>query len=118
VNGLYTIAVFARPTKSGRHEVGPADFAAGSAAQSSGQASPPPSGHSASLGTAWLLAAGGAVVLALLFPLGFAVASVIRSRRARRHYARSDSRALPPLPSSVHRASGPARGGGVGGEQR
>jgi hypothetical protein len=114
VNGLYTVAVFARPTKTGRHEVGPADFAAGGAAQSSGSA-PPPSGHSASLGTKWLLVAGGAVLLALLFPLGLGVVSVVKSRRARRRYARPEPRTLPPLPRSAHGPSGPAGGGGAGG---
>jgi hypothetical protein len=102
VNGLYTIAVFARPDKHGRHELGPADFAAGPAAQGSGQGSPPPSGHSASLSTIWLLAAGGFVLLVLLFPLGFGLASVVKSRRARQRYAQqSQARALPPLPRSA-----------------
>jgi hypothetical protein len=96
VNGLYTTATMARPTKTGRHEVGPADFAAGAPGQN-GQSTPPPTGKGA-LGKAWLLAAAGAVVLALLFPLAFGVASVIRSRQARRRYARSDPRPLPPLP--------------------
>ena len=113
VNGFYTIAVFARPTKSGRHEVGPADFAAGPATQSSQGAAPPPSGKSASLGTTWLFAAAGAIVLALLFPLGFGAVSVLKSRRARRRYVRSEPRTLPPLPSSV-RSSGPAEGAGAG----
>jgi hypothetical protein len=116
VNGMYTIAVFARPTKSGRHEVGPADFGAGPAAQSSQGGTPPPSGHSASLGKGWLFAVGGAILLALLFPVGFGVASVIRSRLARRRYERPDSRALPPLPRSSQRPSEPVGGGGVGGQ--
>jgi hypothetical protein len=96
VNRMYTIAVMQRPTKTGRHEVGPADFAASPAAQSNGGA-PPPTGAS-KLGTKWLYAVGGAVLLALLFPLGFGIVSVVRSRRARLNYARSEGRALPPLP--------------------
>jgi hypothetical protein len=104
VNELYTIAVFARPDKHGRHELGPADFAAGQGApQSSQSGAPQTSGHSASLGTTWLLAAGGAVGLVLLFPLGFGVASMIRSRKARRRYARPEAQALPPLPRNVQR---------------
>jgi hypothetical protein len=118
VNGLYTIAVFARPTTSGRHEVGPADFAAGGAAQSSQGGTPPASGKSASLGKTWLLAAGGVVVLALLFPLGFGVVSVIKSRQARRRYVRSEPRALPPLPRSVQTSSEPPAKAGVGAERR
>lgn len=118
VNGLYTIAVFARPDKKGRHEVGPADFAAGAAAQSSGGA-PPPSGHSAALGKVWLLAIAGVIVLALLFPVGFAVVSVVRSRRARQQYqARSDARALPPLPRTTQGSSEPAAEAGVGAPRR
>lgn len=114
VNGLYTIAVFARPDKSGRHELGPADFAAGAAAQGSGQATPPPSEKGASLGKSWLFAVGGAILLALLFPVGFGLVSVIRSRRARRHYIRTEPQALPPLPRSAQGSSEPAGGGGVG----
>jgi hypothetical protein len=116
VNGLYTIAVFARPDKKGRHEVGPADFAAGPAASGSGQGAPPPSGHSASLGKVWLLAIAGVIFLVLLLPLGLGVASVIRSRRARQRYnARSEARALPPLPRSGQGASEPAAEAGAGG---
>lgn len=116
VNGLYTIAVFTPPTKSGRHEVGPADFGAGSAAQSSG-AAPPPSSKGASLGKTWLLAAAAVIILALLFPLGFGLVSMIRSRRARRRYMRSDSRALPPLPQSVQRSSDAAAEAGLGAQR-
>lgn len=106
VNGLYTIAVFARPDKHGRHELGPADFAAGPAAQSnqSGGA-PPPSGHSASLGLTWLVVIVGIIGLVLLFPLGLGVASVVRSRKARRRYQRPEAQALPPLPRSVQRSA-------------
>ena len=115
VNGLYTIAVFARPNKTGRHEVGPADYAASPAAQGNANGTPPPSGHSASLSTTWLLAGGGVIVLALLFPLGFGVASVIRSRRARRRYMSPERRALPPLPRSAQSSSEAPGTGGVGG---
>jgi hypothetical protein len=114
VNGLYTIAIMARPSKSGRHEVGPADFAAGPAAQSGENGAPPPTGRGA-LGKTWLLVAGGVIVLALLFPLGFGVVSVLRSRRARRLYARSAHEALPPLPQRIRSSSETAGGGGVGG---
>jgi hypothetical protein len=117
VNGLYTIAVFARPDKTGRHEVGPADYAASPAAQSGQGGTPPTTGHSASLSTVWLLVAGGVVVLVLLFPLAFGVASVVRSRRSRRRYMRSEPRALPPLPRSAQRPSEPAGTGGVGGQR-
>jgi hypothetical protein len=99
VNGLYTIAVFARPDKNGRHEIGPDDFAAGPAAQSNGSGAPPTTSRS-TLGKTWLLVAGGVVLLALLFPLGFAVASAVKSRRARRRYQRSEPRELPPLPQA------------------
>jgi hypothetical protein len=115
VNGLYTTAIFARPTKSGRHEVGPADFAAASAGQGGQGGAPQQTGHSARIGTGWLIAAGGAVVLALLFPLGFAVASAVRARRARRLYMRSDPRSLPPLPRSAQPSSEPPAGAGIGG---
>jgi hypothetical protein len=118
VNGLYTIAVFARPNKTGQHELGPADYAAGPAAQSSQSGAPPPSGHSASLSTTWLFVAGGAIVLALLFPLGFGVVSVVRSRRARRRYLRNDPHALPPLPRSMQRSSEPPTEAGVGVDRR
>jgi hypothetical protein len=112
VNGLYTIAVFAKPNKSGRHEVGPADFAAGPAGQSSSQGAPPPSGHSASLGTGWLLVVGGVILLVILFPIGFGVLSVLRSRRARRRYVQREARTLPPLPGSVQRSAEPPVGAG------
>ncbi len=114
VNGLYTIAILAPPTKSGRHEIGPDDFAAG-AAQSSGQGAPPQSKR-ARLGKTWLLAGGGVIVLALLFPLGLGVASVARSRRGRRLHARSVSRELPPLPRPpTQRSPEPAESGAVAG---
>jgi hypothetical protein len=111
VNRLYTIAVMTRPTKSGQHEVGPADFAAGPAPQGGQGVAPPPTGQSA-LGKTWLFAAGGAVLLALLFPFGFGLVSVIRSRRSRLAYTRSRSEALPPLPHTVQRPSEPVGGGG------
>jgi hypothetical protein len=116
VNGLYTAAVMARPDKHGRHEVGPADFAAGAAAQS-GQGSAPPSSGSARLGKTWLIVLVVGIGLALLFPLGFGVVSALRSRRSRLRYVRSQSRTLPPLPSTAQRPSGPAGGGGVGAQR-
>ena len=114
VNGLYTIAVMAKPDKNGRHEVGPADFAAGPAAQNSQDGAPPPTGKGG-LGKMWLVVAGGVILLALLFPLGFGVASAVQSRRARRRYSRTASQALPPLPQSFRSSSGSPSGGGVGG---
>lgn len=115
VNGLYTIAIMARPTKSGQHEVGPADFAAG-APQSSGSAPPPT--KNATLGTPWLLAAGGVIVLAILFPVGFAIASGVGSRRRRKQYRREGDRELPPLPRSFETATSRAAGGNVSGAER
>ena len=111
VNGLYTIAVMARPDKNGRHEVGPADFAAGPAARSGEGGAPPPTGRGG-LGKMWLAVIGGVILLVLLFPLGFGVVSLVRSRRARRRYMGSAPQALPPLPQSFR---GPSGGGGVGG---
>lgn len=98
VNRLYTIAVFERPTKSGTHQVGPADFAAGAASTG-----PPPRGG-AMLGKTWLLAAIGAIGLVLLFPLGFGLAVGVRARRRRRQYAHTRDRELPPLPPGVRPA--------------
>jgi hypothetical protein len=111
VNGMYTTAILARPTKSGRHEIGPADFAAGGASSSS-QSGPPTTGGAA-LGKPWLFAVGGVVLLVLLVPLGLGVASVVRSRRARKLYGRSEPQSLPPLPRSAQRPGDPAGSGGV-----
>ena len=97
VNRLYTIAVMKRPTKTGTHQVGPQDYAApaasgsGSTAQTSG----------GSLGKQWLLVGAGIVGLALLFPLGFAIASALRSRRRQKQYTTHRNRDLPPLPGSL-----------------
>ena len=111
VNGLYTIAVMARPDKNGRHEVGPADFAAGPAAQSGEGGAPPPTGRGG-LGKMWLAVIGGVILLVVLFPVGFGAVSLVRSRRARRRYMGSAPQALPPLPQSFRGTSG---GGGAGG---
>jgi hypothetical protein len=116
VNGLYTIAIFAAPTKSGQHEVGPADFGAGPA-QSSNQAGPPQTTGGNRLGRTWLLAAGGVVVLALLFPLGLGIASVTRSRRSRKRHAQSAPQTLPPLPSSYRSPSQPTSSASAGGQR-
>lgn len=115
VNGLYTTAIFAKPTKTGQHEVGPADFGAGPAA-SSNQAPPPQTSGGNALGKTWLLAAGGVVLLALLFPLGLGVASVVRERRSRKRYAQSAPRELPPLPRS-YGTSQPPGGPPMSGQQ-
>jgi hypothetical protein len=116
VNGLYTIATMAKPTKSGRHEVGPDDYAAAGASSSSSATGPQPNGPSA-LGKKGLLAVVGVISLVVLFPLAFFAFSMLRARRARRRYERPAARALPPLPRSAQRASEPAGGGGVGGQR-
>lgn len=99
VNRLYTIALFAPPTKSGRHEVGPADFAAGA-----------PSGGTAPLkhgiiAKQWLIAVVAVIALVVLFPLGFFLASILRARRLQRRYRRPREEELPPLPSSFRTAA-------------
>jgi hypothetical protein len=96
VNRLYTIAVMKRPTKTGMHQVGPQDYAAPGA---SGQGSSQTSGGT--LGKQWLLVVVGLVGLAILFPLGFGVASAVRSRRRQRQYVEHRDRDLPPLPRSL-----------------
>jgi hypothetical protein len=116
VNGMYTAAIMVRPDKKGRHEVGPADFAAGAAA-SSGQGGAPPPGGSARLGKTWLIVLVVGISLALLFPIGFGTASALRSRRSRIRYARSESRTLPPLPRRGQGTSEPAGGGGLGAQR-
>lgn len=116
VDGLYTIAVFARPDKKGQHEVGPADYAAGPAAQNNGSAPPSGSGKH-TLGKTWLLVAAGAILLALLFPIGLGVASAVRSRRSRLAYARAREQSLPPLPRTVQPPAKPAGGAGMGGRR-
>ncbi len=96
VNRLYTIAVMKQPTKTGTHQVGPQDYAAPSASsQGGGQTS------GATLGKQWLLVGAGIVGLALLFPLGFAIASALRSRRRQKQYTEHRNRDLPPLPRSL-----------------
>jgi len=105
VNRLYTIAIM-QP-----HQVGPADFAAPPVSSE-----PPPRTASGTLGKEWLLAIGGLVGLALLFPLAYGIISAIRSRRARRRYARA-RRELPPLPGTSETRSEPA-GTGAGGRTR
>lgn len=97
VNRLYTIAVMKRPTKTGTHQVGPQDYAAPSAA---GQGGAGQTGGG-SLGKQWLLVGVGIVGLALLFPLGFAIASSLRSRRRQKQYTEHRNRDLPPLPRSL-----------------
>ena len=116
VNGLYTAAIMARPDKHGRHEVGPADYAAGVGPQS-GQGGATPPGGSARLGKTWLIILVAGIALALLFPLGFGAASALRSRRSRQRYVRSQSRTLPPLPRTPQGTSEPAGSGGIGTQQ-
>lgn len=97
VNRLYTIAVMKRPTKTGTHQVGPQDYAAPSAAGQGGAGQT----SGGSLGKQWLLVGVGIVGLALLFPLGFAIASSLRSRRRQKQYTEHRNRDLPPLPRSL-----------------
>jgi hypothetical protein len=97
VNRLYTIAVMKRPTKTGTHQVGPQDYAAPSASSQSGAGQT----SGGSLGKQWLLVGVGIVGLALLFPLGFAIASALRSRRRQKQYMEHRNRDLPPLPRSL-----------------
>jgi hypothetical protein len=98
VDGLYTIAVMQRPTKTGQHELGPADFAAGQASSAAQSA------NGAALGKQWLALVAAIIGLVLLFPLGFGVASISRSRRRRKQYNRGRDSELPPLPSTVRPA--------------
>jgi hypothetical protein len=91
VNGFYTAAIN-NPVRGSTHEVGPADFAAGSA--------PTGAGTKSSLGRGWLVSVfaslGGIfVVMALI-----GVVVYVRGRAARRRArAREEDRAsLPPLP--------------------
>jgi hypothetical protein len=113
VNRLYTIAVMQKPTKAGMHQVGPQDYAA----QGPSQAQETSGG---TLGKQWLLVGAGLVGLALLFPLGYAIASGVRSRRHTKEYAlhRERSRDLPPLPRSHQTSSEPVATGAADGGQR
>ncbi len=86
VNRFYTIATF------GRHEVGPADFAA----QGGGGTPPPPEKpHGA---RAALLPIVAIVPLVLLVPLILGIVAFFRARRFRRASAADPRNALPPLP--------------------
>jgi hypothetical protein len=112
VNRLYTIAVMQKPTKTGTHQVGPQDYAApGSSSQGSSQTG------GGKLGKQWLLLIAGLVGLALLFPLGFGVASLLRSRRRQKEYMEHRDRDLPPLPRSLQTSSAPAGTDAVGGKR-
>lgn len=93
VNRFYTIAVFRPPTKTGRHEVGPADYQA--SAPSAASATPPVA-HG-EIGKSWILVIVGIIALVVLFPVAFFVGSVTRARRARKRYESGRSRDLPPL---------------------
>lgn len=92
VNRLYTIAIMKPPTRTGLHEVGPADFAfpAGS-----GQ-SPPGKAVLGGIGIAPVI---GVLALILLIPLTFGLIAFHRAWRWRRLMRLSDRTALPPLPS-------------------
>lgn len=86
VNRLYTTAEM-NPVRGSQHEIGTADFSAPAAAGA------PTTGH-ARLSGIWLLAIGGVIGLAFLFPIGFGLTSVVRNRKRRA----GTNRALPPLP--------------------
>jgi hypothetical protein len=113
VNRLYTIAIMQKPTKSGTHQVGPNDFAAAAAVPPGAQQT-----TGAALGKQWLLLAAGLIGLVLLFPLGFGIASAVRSRRHRRQYGRPAERELPPLPRTFEAAASGAAEKGPAGERR
>ena len=86
VNRLYPTAMM-RPVRGSQHEIGPADFGAPAASGAT------TTGHARLSGT-WLLAIVGMICLALLFPIGFGILSVVRNRQRRA----GTNRALPPLP--------------------
>jgi len=111
VNRIYTIAIMRRPTKTGTHQVGPADYAAPPVSTE-----PPPRTASGTLGKPWLLAVVGLLGLVVLFPLGLGVTAGVRSRRRQRQYARPSS-ALPPLPGASQTRSEPV-GTGAGSRTR
>jgi len=117
VNGMYTAAIMVRPDKKGRHEVGPADYAAGGAAQSGQGGAPPSTDNSARLGKTWLILLVAGIGLVLLFPIGLGIVSAVRSRRSRLRYVRSEPRTLPPLPRPAQGTSEPAGGGGIGAQR-
>jgi hypothetical protein len=104
VNRLYTIAVMKKPTKAGTHQLGPQDYAAQAPSSSGGSQTSTPT-----LGKQWLLIGGGLVGLALLFPLGFGIVSVVRSRRRRKRYLQTRSEELPPLPRPLQTSSADSR---------
>lgn len=110
VNRLYTIAVMKAPTKTGTHQVGPQDYAA-PAASSQGASQT----RGGTLGKQWLLIVAGLVGLVLLFPLGFGIASAVRSRRRQKQYLGHRDRNLPPLPRSLQSSSTPNPTGAVDG---
>ena len=92
VNRLYTIAIMKPPTRSGLHEVGPADFAApGGSAQS-------PPGKPL-LGRIGIIPVVSILALIFLIPLGLGAVALLRARRWRRIVRANGRTALPPLPS-------------------
>jgi hypothetical protein len=76
VNRLYTIAIN-HPVRNGKHEIGPADFAAPSGAASPSQSKP-------RLGSSWLAPIVGILAVALVTPLAIGGFVVVRNRRRKR----------------------------------
>ena len=102
VNRLYTIAIMKPPTRTGLHEVGPADFAA-----PIGTGPSPPA--KAVLGGLGIVPVVSVLALALLIPLSLGVLALVRARRWRRHVRSTGRTELPPLPSGYLRSDEQSR---------
>lgn len=95
VNRLYTVATTPPPARNGTPEViGPENFAGAQPQTESTHSS------TALLGKNWFFAVAALIGLAFLVPLALVPASLLKSRRQRRRYARPGDRTLPPLPKS------------------
>ena len=93
INRIYTIAIN-NPVRNGKHEVGPADFAAPGGGSSG-------SPTTTRLGSTWLLPIVGILSSVLVVPLILGVVLFVRSRRRRRRLVAEGRTELPPLPSSL-----------------
>jgi len=87
VNRLYTIAIN-HPVRNGKHEIGPADFAAPQGASGPSQTKP-------RLGSSWLVPIVGVLALALVTPLVIGSVVLVRARRRKRAKAPEDMPRLP-----------------------